>query len=932
MPLQTPSLRELFEASVGLPAGERNDFLDAHCPDAGRRQFVERMLQANAEASVALPKMPAETLAQALGDPAGPVTLPPGSRIGPFELVEVIGEGGSSTVFRAARTVDGVRQEVALKLLRRGLYSPDAQRQFRRERQVLSQLQHPGIARLIEGGVTDTGAAYIALDLVDGVPITDYARNLQLDLRHRLRLFVDICRAVDAAHRALIVHRDLKPSNVLVTADGAIKLLDFGIAKLLDADDDTQTRLPAFTPAYASPEQRSDGLITTATDVYALGVLLGELITGERLTEGSRRTPSSRVSSQHLPGILPAPANVTRRQVRGDLDNIVMKALDAEPAKRYASAGTFADDIERLLDGRPVAAHPPSAWYRTRKFASRHKSWVATAAAFVLAAIATVGIILSQSGRVKQQADRANAERDFLVSVFEAAGADLPKDKRPSIEDIVDQATSRLTAQNGLPDALRADLLLTLAKVALSVGAYDRALSLLDRAEPAIEREHGAEETDWWNARVIRASVLVAKSRRAEAIALLEPLRTQLLARRDRTGIEGVLILGNALLHQGRIDDGLALFRQAVVIAQSDAANRPDTFLAASIDEISGLMDAQRFEEGLERANAALALWHQQGEPQSQRIIDLYETIAVAEEATGDVPHAERDYQQAIALGERFFDKPNPEGAWNIGMYGSFLIAQGRLDAAEAYARRGLEMSRQVFGDADPHTLNAVARMCKLYVARKDFQSATDWCGQGVDTCHAHTVDDVVCVRLLAIRGRSYALQGRFPEADHDLLEALDAQRAHAGESTPSFAYVLDNLAVAQNAERHYEEALATTDRALSIYRAAKGGMLQAQLATRFSRVDALFGLERNDEALAEILDVEPRYTTLFPEGALRFDMLALKARALAHARRMDEARDAAHQALALGQQQKNADPRTLDELGRLADAHVAKLSATQAR
>jgi serine/threonine-protein kinase len=928
MASQNPTLRELFEGALDLPEEARAQFLAGRCPDPDQRARLERMLGAGPEPDGALPAAPAAALAGALGDAAVAEALPPGSRIGPFELVEVLGEGGSSTVFRAARTVDGVRQEVALKLLRRGLYSPDAQRQFRRERQVLSQLQHPAIARLIEGGVTDTGAAYIALDLVEGVPITDYARDHRLDVRRRLLLFLDICAAVDAAHRALIVHRDLKPSNVLVTEEGVVKLLDFGIAKLLDADDDTQTRLPAFTPAYASPEQRSGGLITTATDVYALGVLLGELMTGERMTEGSLGTPSSQISGQQLPGVLPATVNVTRRQLRGDLDNIVLKALDADPAKRYASAGTLADDIERLLDGRPVAAHPPSAWYRARKFVVRHKSGVAAGAAIALAGVITLGVVLSQANKVKQQADRANAERDFLVSVFEAAGADLPKDKRPSVEDIVDQATSRLTTQNGLPDALRADLLLTLAKVARSVGAYDRALALLDRAEPAIEREYGSNDTNWWSVKVIRASVLVAKSRRADAIALLDPLRTQLLARRDGIGIEGVLLLGNALLHQGRIDEGLGLFRQAVMIAQSKAVERPDEFLAASIDEISGLMDAQRFEEGLKRANIALALWHQQGEPPSQRIIDLYETIAVAEEATGDVPRAERDYQQAITLGDRFFDKPNPEGAWNIGMYGSFLIAQGRLDAAEPYARRGLEMSRVVFGDADPHTLNAIARMCKLYVGRRDFQAAIDWCAQGVDTCHAHTVDDVVCPRLLAIRGRSYALQGRFADADRDLRDALDAQRAHAGESTPSYAYILDNLAVAQIAEHYYEQALATTDRVLSINRAAKGGMLQAQLATRFLRAEALFELERNDEALAEILEIEPTYAKLFPHGVSRFEMLALKARALARAGQTELARDAVQQALEFVPPHNKADPDTLDELRRLADKRGAKSSA----
>ncbi len=299
----TPSstvLRDLFEETLALPPAERAAFLAARGVDADMRARLERMIAADADDDVMLERS-ADAVARAIGETDETHALPPGTRIGPFTLIEVLGEGGSSTVFRAERIADGVRQVVALKLLRRSLYSRDAQRQFRRERSALAQLRHPGIARLIEGGISESGLAYIALDLVEGTPITDHARTLRLDLRARLKLFLQVCRAVEAAHRALIVHRDLKPSNVLVTADGEVKLLDFGIAKLLDADDETQTRLPAFTPAYAAPEQRTGAPITTATDVYALGVLLGELVTGQRLNDGtganavgprSRRTPS----------------------------------------------------------------------------------------------------------------------------------------------------------------------------------------------------------------------------------------------------------------------------------------------------------------------------------------------------------------------------------------------------------------------------------------------------------------------------------------------------------------------------------------------------------------------------------------------------------------------------------------------------------------
>jgi len=428
------SLRELFESAVELAADARASFLDNHCATGALRAQVERLLAADAEGD-RLFAGGAPAAAAAIGDPDVAVAMPPGSRIGPFELVAVLGEGGSSTVFRARREAAGLYQEVALKVLRRGLYSPDAQRQFKRERQALAQLRHPGIARLIEGGVTDDGTAYIALDLVEGKPLVEYARIHRLDLHARLTLFLQVCRAVEAAHRALIVHRDLKPSNVLVTDDAQVKLLDFGIAKLLDNEDETRTEAAAFTPAYAAPEQRTGGLITTATDVYALGILLGELVTGQRLSH-SGRTPSSHITGEEAVGVLPAAPMITRRAVRGDLDNIVLKAIEAEPERRYASAGALADDVARMLEGRPVAAHPPSRLYRMTKFVQRHRGAIAATVVSLLALLGAFGVAVweakvareAERGAVRDAA-RANATRDFLIRVFRASDPRIAQDK-----------------------------------------------------------------------------------------------------------------------------------------------------------------------------------------------------------------------------------------------------------------------------------------------------------------------------------------------------------------------------------------------------------------------------------------------------------------------------------------------------------------------
>ena len=916
--MNTPSLRELFDALVELDADARAAFLDRNAVDATQREFLDRMFASRGSTDSALPQSGPEELARAFDDTDAPFLPQPGSRVGAFELVAIVGEGGSSTVFRAERTVDGVRQVVALKLLRRALYSPDAKRQFRRERLALAQLQHAGIARLIEGGVTESGFAYIALDFVDGVPITDYARARRLDLRARLELFIEVGRAVEAAHRALIVHRDLKPSNVLVTRDGKVKLVDFGIAKLLDADDETETRLPAFTPAYAAPEQRTGSPVTTATDVYALGVLLCELVTGQRVNDGLNRTPSGRIGTQASDD--DGAAMATRRELRGDFDNIVMKAVAAEPERRYVSAGALVDDIERFLDNRPVSAHPPSAWYRTRKFVARHRGGVAVAALFVLTVLSAFAVTLWQAGVARQEAARANAVRDFLVSVFRSADATVPRDTRPSIDDILKSAAERLGKQDSLPDALRADLLLTLAQVAMSVGSYDRALALLDASDPIIDRvADGPDDPRRWEALIARAETLEESARPSQTVvALLEPIRARLSARQDDKGVEGLTILAHALRGVGREDEGLTLMREAREHADKGGVT-PETRLAVYVSEASGLAGAMRFADADARASAALALWHRLGDPTHRELSDLFGTIALAAEAAGDIPRAEAAYKQAIALDEKFFDKPNTETAWDIGIYGTFLIAQGRFEEAEPYAVRALEMRRAVYGADDQRTMYAVAGMGKLRYGQRNFAEATRWFGEGVESCRRSGLKHQVCARLLALRAGSEAREGKRDDAERDIAAAENWQREFSGEDSPGYAYILGYRLIVQLTGGDFAAAVATADRVLATYGEAKGGMLQSQLTIRFERAEALFELGRNDEALAEVLAIEPEYAKLFPRNALRAELGALEARALARANRVHEAQASAKIALAMDVDGKALAPDVRADLSRIA-------------
>ena len=642
-------------------------------------------------------------------------------------------------MFRAERTSGGVRQEVALKLLDRPLYTSDAQRQFRREHLALTHLRHPGIARLIEGGITDAGHAYIALELVDGTPITLHAWDRHLELRSRLQLFLFVCRAVEAAHRALIVHRDLKPANVLVTTEGEVKLLDFGIAKLLSDEDETQTRLPVFTPAYAAPEQRDGGAITTATDVYALGVLLGELITGERLNDGSGRTPSSQIDARHAPGVLPATVKAMRRQLRGDLDNILLKAIDPEPEHRYVSAGALADDIERLLGGLPVAAHPPSTWYRARKFATRHKGGVATTVAFLLAIFAALGIALWQANVARREAQRAKAVRDFVIQIFDAAKAALPTDARPTPEMLVQQAAKRLHNDPAIDADLRSDLLVTLGKVSRTTGDYAGAEALLDEV---IKQQDTAglpaSDPERLEPIVRKAEVLQLTNRNEQADQLLQGILPALRREQTETAVDGLMLYALARLYAGHADESLA-------VAQEAAAKAATVLPANSLDAIKCetfpgdlAVNIGFYDKGIEILEPAIARWRALP---GERDIDFAQallSLAVAK-SRSDLAGAEAAYRESIALRRRIYaDHPNDRLASGIESFAIFLGREEHFDEAHALLEEALAIYRQVLGAENLSVASALDSLGMTEIAQRHFADAETHLRDAISIYAAH--------------------------------------------------------------------------------------------------------------------------------------------------------------------------------------------------
>ncbi len=410
-------------------------------------------------------------------------------------------------VYGAERADGQYQLEVAVKLMRAGPRDPYAGERFRTERQVLASLQHPNIAGLLDGGFAADGTPFLVMELVDGSPITDWCRSQSLSLEARLSLFRVVCDAVQHAHQALVVHRDLKPSNILVSSAGAVKLLDFGIAKLLEPQawgieaSQTLTEMRTLTPDYAAPEQRHGGTITTATDVYALGVVLYELLAGVRpVAEGTRQDAGSR---EGTPTTDTPPSEAVRRtsrneprpaasgrRLRGDLDRIVLTALREEPARRYGSAGQLGEEIGRFLDGRPVLAQPDTVGYRVRKFVGRNRLAVAVSAVFVASLAAFGGVSAWQARVLAEQRRVAQLERDaseqvarVLLDLFETTNPSVrPDGDRMPVGELLRGSQARSLALLRDVPAVRASLQHVFGLIHKTRGQYGPAREALEEA------------------------------------------------------------------------------------------------------------------------------------------------------------------------------------------------------------------------------------------------------------------------------------------------------------------------------------------------------------------------------------------------------------------------------------------------------------------
>ena len=641
-----------------------------------------------------------------------PNSARPGARIGPYRLDRLIGEGGMGQVWLAARADGLYDRKVALKLLRAGLADPKLRVRFDREREILARFAHPYIARLLDAGIDRDGQPYLALEYVDGEPITSYCQSRQLDIAARLDLFRQVCEAVSHAHANLIVHRDLKPSNILVTPAGHVRLLDFGIAKLLDGEplpvEQTRTGVRTFTLHYAAPEQIRGEPVTTMTDVYSLGVVLYELLTGskpyrlkrqtdaeweEAILAGEPLRPSQAAARASEEAARPySPARLAR-ELSGDLDNISLKALGKRPDQRYVSAEALSQDLLCYLRGRPVLARGESLGYRTRKYFNRHR-WALGAATLVLAVMVTALVLVSwQARQALREANRAQALQNFVAGLFESAGntpLDAPMDLRTLLDLGIVRGERSLARQ---PQA-RAELYGMVARLRLGLGDYREANALLERQAQLLRALPEAPTSLRLEAATLRGAARRELSDARGCERQMQPLLA--LAEREQEQLPAQVATFYSQLARCRRELGernLAnqLFSRSLKLRRD---NGDDVGVAESLLDLSALhADDGNPRQAIRVLRDALAQFRQKVGDRHPLAIDMLRSLCSLERNNDDLAAAERDCRASLALAQELHGREH----------------RATIDARRQLAALYVDLGR--FGEAESEFLDTYAWM-----------------------------------------------------------------------------------------------------------------------------------------------------------------------------------------------------------------------------
>jgi len=838
-PVSRLAWEKLFDELAELPPAVRHHRLaelEKESPALAAR--LARLLEADEETEDFLARPAAELLG---GDPgreerAAEPSLPAGTRIGSWLLLGLLGRGGMGEVYLAERDEGTFTQRAALKLIRPGMDSRAIVGRFVRERQILSRLDHPGIARLLDGGSAGDGRPFFVLERVEGVPITEYCRARGLGLEERLRLFQGVCAAVDSAHRRLVVHRDLKPANILVTEDGMVKLLDFGIAKLLAGGEEEETtplthlEARVLTPAYAAPEQILGEPITMATDVYALGVLLFELITGalpharERRSFGALAGAMARETVERPSAVLRriAAGDGPRlsRRVAGDLDLVGLTAHHRDPARRYRSAASLADDLAQFLGGRPIRARPDTARYRLRKFVGRNRLPVAAAALGLVALLAGLGMALWQADAARLAARRADAAaaraervKSFLLSVFRESDPEGSNGGAVSARELLERGARRIDAELAGEPTTQAEVFDAVARIENNLSLFDPALAHARRALALREAILPRGDARIAESRVLLGDVQRAHGDMNQAQGTLERALVEMLAARDAASLEVAEArrsLANALRRPEDRARSVDLQRQALAtIRRRLGENHLET--AEALSELGAMLEADHQYVEAERCyRQALAGLERTLGPHHPKVAATQTNLAGLLDRLSRPADARTLFERAIAT-QRAVLGPHHVGlAETLFSYGLLLVGQQEHAGADAALREALA----IFGPGRYEAAYCLRYLGLSAMDQERYQEAVELFTHAADTFERTLgANDAERWRALANRGWAHLKLQQVPLAQRELSEAVAQIERLAGPESYELRLPLKELGETLTKAGATTEAIATLER-----------------------------------------------------------------------------------------------------------------------
>jgi serine/threonine-protein kinase len=786
-------IQVLFHGAADLPAGEQRAFVMARAGgDATLVEEVLALLTEDARDDSLLDRDRAVVAEQLLGGAAPPF---PDTRFGPYRILRLLGEGGMGVVYLGER--EDLRSVAAIKILRDAWLSPARRDRFESEQRTLAQLNHPAIARLYDADALPDGTPWIAMEYVDGLPLTDWCDAHGANIRERLRLFHTVCEAVQHAHRHLVIHRDLKPSNILVTGDGQVKLLDFGIAKQLESvdrpADQTQTGLRLLTPAYAAPEQMRGGRVGIYTDVYALGVILYQLLTGRLPFDLADRTPEeaariiteeaaerpSTASDRPQPGGPGRVARVASPSAWADLDVLCLTAMHKDPQRRYRTVEALLRDVDHFLNREPLEARPDTLGYRLGKFVGRNRVAV-TASTLTLVIVTalvvyyTVSLTRARNEAVAEAARTQRIQR-FMVNLFQSGDESTAPGDSLRVVTVIDRG---LQEAQGLAEepAVQAELNQTLGVLYQQLGKFDRADSLLEAALASRRAVLGADHPDVARSLVALGTLRRKQARLEESERLIREgldLARRRLPPGHPTIANATAALGQVLVDRGEYDQAIPVIEDALrLFGARDTASAEYASTLTDLANTHFYAGHYPVADSLNRR--VLAMSRRLYGDRHPHVAEDLANLGQIQQMLGTYVRAEEYYRQAFDIAQAWYGMNHPETASYLTMLGRSLLFQNKFDSAKTTLQRALAIQERLHGPNHPEVANALNELGSLAWQRDSLDEAERSWRRVIDIYRTAygPKHQFVAVALSNLSG-VYQQRKQYPRAEELLRQAI---------------------------------------------------------------------------------------------------------------------------------------------------------------